>query len=103
MLKLAFEAGLSPSEFWGATWDDVWCFIDAYHRRELNEWKRTREVITMIYNTAQGRKGRAKTSKELMPMPDEIKERKEIDREQIFRAMRIQANQIGINVGKWQV
>ena len=101
-MKLSFEAGLTPSEFWDATWDDVWLFIEAANKRELNEWKRTREIITMIFNTAQGRKGGAKKSTELMPFPDEIKERK-IDREEVFRMMREQGSKIGINLGKWQV
>ena len=102
MLKLSYEAGLTPSEFWNATWDDVWAVIDGYNARELNAWKRTRELITMVYNTAQGRKGKPKKSTELMPFPDELK--KPIDREELFRMMRINAEKTGIMIPeKWRV
>lgn len=104
MLKLAYEAGLTPTEFWNATWDDVWATIDGYNARELNAWKRTREIITMIYNTAQGRKGKAKKSTELMPFPDDMKEKTPIDREKLFREMRINAEKTGIIIPeKWRV
>lgn len=46
--------------------------VEAYHQRvkyrELEGWKRTREIIKMMYNTTRTKESQLKTAQELLPL-----------------------------------
>jgi ubiquinone biosynthesis protein Coq4 len=73
------ELSLKPKELARLVFSDYMLLAEGYQRRELNEWRRVRELMTMIHNTSMTVKN-TKTSKELFPLPDEIDEKeKEIN------------------------
>lgn len=69
ILSFAYgELRLSPSEFWELTWYEFDLFSEGYLRREDNEWRHTREIMAMIYNTSGIKRSQRKKGSQLIPL-----------------------------------
>lgn len=56
------------NEFWNMTWQEFYYQVSGYYEREKDEWRKFREVVTMIYNSVASQK---KSSQQLMPIDGE--------------------------------
>ena len=70
-MVLASEAGLRPIEFWDMSWRELDNWVQGYERRIEDEWRRTREIVTMQYNTHVQRRGQQVRSSDMIPLPSD--------------------------------
>lgn len=64
------QCGLSLQDFYKSSWEYLACIGNGYGEKQKDEWRRTREVVAMIYNVNAKHK---KKSSELIPLQGERK------------------------------
>ena len=86
----AAECGITPSEFWKMTWKDFQVMVMAKERNEVNEWRRFRSVVHILY-AANTTDKPAKSASEIMPLPgDPIRDRgKALTKEELKKTFKI--------------
>lgn len=67
------ELNLKTKELARLLLADFYAMQEGYQRREIDDWRKIREIMTMIHNTSFNVK-KAVSAKELFPLPDEEKE-----------------------------
>lgn len=72
MLVKAAECGITPSEFWKMTWKDFQVMVLGKERNEVNEWRRIRSVVHILYAANTSDKP-ARPAHEIMPLPGDPK------------------------------
>lgn len=68
---MAIKSGLTPVEFWNLSWWEWDCIANAYNEKEENEWRRVRQVVTMLYNVNVTKRSQLKKPEEIMPLPND--------------------------------
>ena len=66
-MQRAMEAGLKPEEYWDACLWEVDYMIEAKKQSELNEWRKWRKLIHMVWSTSVAEKD-WKPEYEFMPL-----------------------------------
>lgn len=67
------RAGLSYSDFWKMTPREWTAWMDGFVLRQTDEWRRTRVIYALIYNT-HVEPGNQLKPEELIPLPGDAKE-----------------------------
>lgn len=65
---MAYKAGIAPAAYWDCAFDECLEAMQAYERRQVDEWERTREITWMIYAVNVEQEDR-KSVQELWPLP----------------------------------
>lgn len=78
---------MSVTEFWNLSWWECDCMLHAHQTKEELEWRRTRQILSMIYNVNVTKKHHLKKPEEILPLPSDVEIRKtKYNREQ-YNAM----------------